>query len=278
MTGSWRKTASPVKLNLIVGVVGLLALPSASALAQPAKPAPKAPKACGITAIPLSVGNEWTYEPSLVPPELALTEAQIRATPVQPKKLIIKVTGIETKPETGTVVTLSEDLDGKVHTTTITCTAGGAKFSISPDAFWFSGEPGVAHGLDLTDVERKGHTLSLAAGKLTGLEWRDDMTAKWQHKPVGKKTPKMSKGGLEVLRRYVVMPEETLTLKDGREVKPIKLGLETLVKVTLDPAPAQPLRENPPQNSFFWIIDGTGPVQVLNIYRQQFALTTFVIK
>lgn len=265
-----------LKLKLIVGVVGLLAFSSGSAIAQPR--AAKAPKACGITAIPLSVGNEWTYEPSLPPPEMALNDAQKRNTPVQPTKLTIKVTNIETKPDTGTTVTLSEDLDGKVHTTTITCAANGTRFSISPTAFWFSGEPGIPHGVELTDVERKGQTLSLVAGKISGLEWYDDVVATWKHVPVGKRSPRMSKGTMEVKRHWVLLPTESITLKDGSEAKPIKLGLETQVKVTLDPAPAEPLREHPQQNSYFWFIDGTGPVQVLNVHRQQFALTTFIIK
>jgi hypothetical protein len=31
---------------------------------------PKVTRACGISAIPLSIGNTWTYEPAAPPPEM----------------------------------------------------------------------------------------------------------------------------------------------------------------------------------------------------------------
>lgn len=265
-----------MKLKLTFGVVGLLALSAGTAAAQPAKPPKPAPKACGVTAIPLSVGNEWVYEPSLPPPDRALSDAQIRATPVQPKKLTIKVTAIDVKPEQ-TTVTLSEDLDGKAHTTTIVCTAGG-KFIVSETAFWFAGEPGTIQGIELSDIQRKGVTLGLEAGKITQLEWSDDLLAKWKHVPVGKAKAPMRKGTLEVKRHWVLQPEEKLTLKDGTERKTIKLGLETTVTTTIEPPPPEPIKPSAMLVNFFWFVDGTGPVQVLNSFGQQYALTTFVIK
>lgn len=265
-----------------VALLGLLSAASAAVLlrpapcaAQPAKPV-KAVKACGVTAVPLSVGNEWVYEPSLPPEDRVLTPAQVSTTPVQPKKLTIKVTNVETKPE-GTIVTLSEDLDGKAHTTTIRCTAGGGTFQISPDSFWFAGEAGTTVGIELSDIQRKGQTFMLAAGKFTGLEWYDDVEAKWQHVPVGKAKPPMRKGTLSLKRHWVVLPAEKITGKDGKELTTIKLGVETTVTATIDPAPEQPLKAPPLLVNLFWIVDGTGPIQVLNSYGQQFALTSFVI-
>ncbi|MBE7451845.1 MAG: hypothetical protein HS111_24040 [Kofleriaceae bacterium] len=265
---------------LVVGLAGTLAAPT-DAVAQPrgraAKP-PKAPRACGVSAIPLALGNEWTYEPVPPPPERALTEAQVRLTPIQPKRLVVKVTAIEAKND-GTHVTLTEDHDGRVHTTTLRCTAGGT-FSVAPDAFWFAGEPGITYGIELANVERKGQTLNLAAGKLTGFEWWDDVKATWKHVPTAKATPRMHGGTLEIVRHFVVLPEEKLQLpigeKAGEQLKAIKLGLETTVKVTLDPAPPQPLKAPPMLVNFFWFVDGMGPVQVLNSYGQQYVLTRLV--
>lgn len=252
----------------------LLAL-AATAAAQPAGKAPaKPPRACGVSAIPLAPGNEWTYEPSPPPPDRTLTDAQVRLTPVQPKKLVIKVTGVETKDGV-TTVSLSEDLDGKVHTTTVRCTPGGTTFSISPEAFWFAGEPGTSFGLELSELDRKGQTLNLAAGKITGLEWRDDLNAKWKHTPTGKATPKLRSGTVAVKRHWVVLPEEKVMGKSG-EWKAIKLGLETLLEVTIEPPTAQPLKAPPLLVNFLWMVDGVGPVQVLNSYGQQYLLTSFV--
>lgn len=273
---------SPVKLSaLLVPAVLTAALASTAsvAAAQPkGKPAAKLPKACGVTALPLAMGNEWTYEPVPPPPERQLTDAQIRLTPIEPKKLVVKVSGIETKDGV-TTVTLTEDHDGRVHTTTVRCTAAGM-FQIAPDAFWFAGEPGKVYGIELADVERKGNTLNLAGGKLTGLEWRDDMKAKWKHLVTGKIGPKMRQGTLEVSRHYVVLPEEEIEIRmgdwAGQKLKTAKLGLETLLKVTIEPPTPLPLKSPPLLVNFFWMIDGTGPIQIQNSYGQQYLLTKFV--
>jgi hypothetical protein len=269
----------PVKLSALL-IPALLTVTAASAMAQPkgGKPPAKLPKACGVTAIPLAMGNEWTYEPVPPPPERMLTDAQVRLTPIQPKKLVIKVAGIDTKDDV-TTVTLSEDHDGRVQTTTIRCTAGG-QFSIAQDAFWFAGEPGTTYGIELSDVERKGNSLALAAGKITSLEWRDDLKAKWKHLVTGKAKPKMKTGTLEITRHYVVLPEEAIDIKigdlAGQQVKTVKLGLESTVKVTIDPAPPLELKAPPMLVNFFWMVDGTGPVQIGNSYGQQYVLTHFV--
>jgi hypothetical protein len=269
---------SPVKHTALLAAFVLGGTASIAAAQPKPKPPAKLPKACGVTALPLAMGNEWTYEPVPPPPERQLTEAQIRLTPLQPKKLLIKVTGIETKDDV-TTVTLSEDHDGRVHETTIRCNAGGM-FQIAPDSFWFAGEPGKTYGIELADVERKGTSLSLAAGKLTGLEWRDDLKAKWKHAATAKSKVKTRSGTLEVSRHYVVLPEETVDVKmgdwAGQQVKTAKLGLETLVKVTIEPPPAQPLKAPPLLVNLFWMLDGAGPLQISNSYGQQYLLTHFV--
>ncbi len=273
--------APVLSISLVGSLLGGLVTTATTAVAQPrpaAKPPVKAPRACGVTAIPLAMGNEWTYEPLPPPPDRTLSDPQLRLTPLQPKKLVIKVTGIESKDD-GTTVTLSEDHDGRIHATTIRCTTGGT-FSVAPDGFWFAGEPGQTYGIELTEVERKGQTLGLAAGKIAGLEWHDDLKAKWKHLVTGKGSARMRKGTLEVVRHWVVLPEETLEVRigdhAGEQLKALKLGLETTVKVTIDPAPVLPLKAPPLLVNFFWMVDGTGAVQVLNSYGQQFVLTKFV--
>jgi hypothetical protein len=273
-----------VKLSALLAPAVLLVSLSApgtsgirDAEAQRGKPA-WAVRACGVSAIPLVVGNEWTYEPVPPPAERTLTEAQIRLTPLQPQKLVIKVTAIDTKAD-GTVVTLTEDHDGRVHTTSIRCTGGGT-FEVAPDAFWFAGEPGPTYGIELSRVEHKGQTLNLAAGKITGLEWHDDVKATWKHVATAKATPPMRAGALELIRHWVVLPEEKIEMttgeRSGEQVKALKLGLETTVKVTIEPPTDKPLRAPPLLVNFFWMVDGIGPIQVLNSYGQQFQLAKFV--
>ena len=236
-----------------------------TAAAQP-KPA-KVPRACNASAVPLSVGNEWTYEATQVPADRALSDAQLKALPPQPKQVTIKVTAIDTKDNV-TTVTLSEDLDGRVHTSTITCSAGGG-FSMAPNAFWFNGEPGEVVGLELSETTRKGKTLELAAGKLNGAltEWHDDLSAKWKHLAIGKVFPTLRTGTIELARHVVVLPSEQISTKAGTW-KAAKLGIETTTKITIEPVTEQPLRDIPLLVNLMYVQDGVGVVAVINSAAQ----------
>jgi hypothetical protein len=249
---------------------------ASTAQAQPrgAKPPPVV-KACGVSAIPLVVGNEWTYEPVAPPPEAALTDAQIKLTPLQPKKLVVKVTAIDTKDGV-TTVALHEDHDGRGHDTSISCSAGGAKFAVAMDAFWFAGEAGPAIGIELTNVERKGQTLLLTGGKVVQPDWHDDITASWKHVTTGKATPALRAGTIALLRHWVLQPDETITTKAGVWTSK-KLGLETTIKLTIDPPPPLPLKDPALLVNFLWIADGVGPVQVLNSFGQMYQLTSVTL-
>lgn len=239
---------------------------TAVAQPKPAKPV-KVPRACNASAIPLSVGNEWTYASVQVPEDRTLSEAQLKALPPQPKQITIKVTAIDTKDNV-TTVTLSEDLDGRVHTSTISCTAGGG-FSMAPNAFWFNGEPGEVVGISLSDVTRKGKTLELAAGKLNGAltEWHDDVAAKWTHVAIGKVFPMLRTGTIELSRHVVALPSEQISTKAGTW-KAAKLGIETTTKITIEPPTEQPLREIPLLVNLMYLQDGVGVVAVINSAAQ----------
>jgi len=246
------------------------------ASAQPRKPAAKVQRACGQSAIPLSVGNSWTYEPVAPPPDRALSDAQMKFTPWPPKKLTIRVTGVETKDGL-TTVSLTEDSDGRVHPTAITCKAGGADFQVGLDSFWFAAEPGTSYGIELSDVVRTGHTLEITAGKVTALEWRDDVAAKWKHVATGKVTPVLRMGTLSIARHFVVLPAEQVATKAG-SWKARKLGVEITTKTTIEPAPDKPLKDVPLQVNFLYQADGVGIVQALNSFGQMYVLTEFVVE
>ena len=174
-------------------------------------------------------------------------------------------------------MTLSEDLDGRVHATTVTCRAGGADFQVSPTGFWFAGEPGTTFGIELTEVERKGHTLELTGGKVTGLEWQDDLNAKWKHVATAKAQPILRAGTIAVARHFVVLVPEQIASKAGTW-KAQKLGIEISTKVTIEPAPPLPLKEIPLQVNFLYQVDGVGIVQALNSYGQMFILTEYTVQ
>lgn len=252
---------------LAFGLVGL-------AHAQPKPAAPKIVRACGITAIPLTVGNEWTYEVAGLPPDRQLSEAQLKAQPVPPKQVTITVKTVDTVDGV-TTVGLSEDIDGRVHASSITCSA--TSFQISPNAFWFNGEPGDVFGIALSEIERKGKTFDLIAGKLPAPgDWHDDLNAKWKHVALGKLLPTMRSGTLALTRHFATQGLEQVTTKAG-SWKAAKLGIETTIKVTIDPAPPNPLRDRELLVNFLYVVDGVGVAQAIN-YTAQYLLVNYVVQ
>src|SRR5687768_15640381 len=173
-------------------VLLLVAIGLAGTAGDAAAQKKKAVKACGITAIPLSVGNQWVYEAVAHP--TPLEEAQKKLLPPQPAKVIITVAKVETVGEV-TTVGLTEEIeyqvgqpDGKPAKiearkleTTLTCTA--TKLDFSPDSFWFAGEPGGFWNLTLDKLTRKNTSFPINKGKLTGVEWHDDLTFGWKRNP-----------------------------------------------------------------------------------------------
>jgi hypothetical protein len=266
-----KRTSGPVVRSVVLGAAALatLAVP-ASAFAQ-AKP--KVTRACGVSALPLTVGNQWTYEPVGAPPELQLSPSAARLAPAQPKKITIQVTSVETQGDV-TIVTLSEDIGFRTLNTTIKC--GATKFEVDPNSFFFAAEPGGAWGVNLTPIERKGNTLELKGGKLAGPEWRDDLIATWEQVPTPGSGATLGKGKLETERAFKVLSDATLVVPagkfSGREVT-----VDITGRVTLDPPAEKPFEMPANFRSHFWFADGVGLVQSVNGYAQMFVLTSVKI-
>src|SRR5688572_13680990 len=87
--------AAPAMTSRIVLLLVAVGLAGSATEASAQKK--KAVKACGITAIPLSVGNQWVYEAVAHP--TPLEEAQKKLLPPQPSKVTITVATVETKED-----------------------------------------------------------------------------------------------------------------------------------------------------------------------------------
>ena len=208
----------------------VLLLPAA-AEARPKKKAAAAAKAgagggfaCGARVLPLVEGNQWTYNP--VPAPMPAPDAVTRIAPMQPKSIVITVQKVEAKGA-DTVVTLEEKflivrtkdekkplVEERAITTTITC--NDKKFDVSPDSFFFAGEPGGYVGLELTKIERlKGTSLALTKGGIGEAEWREDLVITWTQQAHKDSGAKLASGKLEIERRFTPQEKEKVQTKMG---------------------------------------------------------------
>ncbi|HEY0250245.1 MAG TPA: hypothetical protein VGC41_01920 [Kofleriaceae bacterium] len=245
---------------------------------------------CGVKVFPLAIGNEWTYTmvPSPLPPEDAIK----RISPPEPNTIVIKVTDIKTDPKTkDTVVTLEEKatidltkdqkkpiLDERTITTSITCNA--KKFEISPDSFFFAGEPGGYVGLKLDSVEHKSTSWVLTNGGIGEGQWREDVAIKWTRLPKEGSQAQLGSGKVELERQFTPQPQESISTKAGAYTAE-KLGLITTGRVTLDKTlqpDTKPLEVPANWVTTLWIAPGAGVVQTLNPYQHMYQLSAATLK
>ena len=250
-------------------------------------PAAKAPSACGVKILPLAEGNQWTYSSVAAP--LPAEDAIKRIAPQPAKTVVITVKSIEAKKGADTVVTLEEKitidltkdekkpvLDERTVTTTITCS--DKKFDVSPESFFFAGEPGGYLGMKLDKVERtKGTSWQLTKGGIGDAEWREDLAINWSRTPTEGSSAKPGAGKLELERRFTPQQPEQIITKLG-SYHAEKLGLVTTGRVTLDVPEAKPSELPANWLTTMWLADGVGVVQSLNSYAHMYQLTDAVLK
>jgi hypothetical protein len=246
--------------------------------------------ACGAKIIPLAVGNQWTYNSIAAP--LPPPDAIKRLSPAQPKSIVITVKSVEAKGGE-TVVTLEEKLtidrtrDAKkpeieeyAYESTVTCS--DKKFEISPNSFYFAGEPGGYIGLEITKTDHlKGTSLVLAKGTVGEAQWREDLAITWKHKPTEGSNAKLSSGKVELERQFTPQDPEPITTKSGMMYKAEKIGLLTTGRVTLEKPGNpnyKPMELPASWVSTLWMADNVGVIQTLNSYGHMYQLIDTTVK
>jgi hypothetical protein len=251
-------------------------------------PTTKTPSICGIKLVPFAVGNTWTYSrvPAPLPPEDLIK----RLSPPQPNTIVVTVKAIDKKgPDT--VVTLEEKsttdltkdpktpvVDERTITTTITCNA--KKFEISPESFWFAGEPGGYMGLKVDSVDHpKGTSWQLTNGGIGEKEWREDLVINWTRVPHEGSEAQAGSGKVELERQFTpAQPENVKTTLGSYHSE--KLVLVTTGRVTLAESRSGIKPMELPANWFstLWIAPGAGVVQTLNSFAHMYQLSSVTLK
>lgn len=273
------------------------AAPRRRPAARPAAAGKSAP-ACGAKILPLVVGNTWTYQTVAAPQPPRDDVARI--VPNSPKTIEIAVKAIDAKGA-DTVITLEEKLTYDLSrdpakpklvdhtvTSTITCNAK-TKFEISPESFFFAGEPGGFYGLTFDKLERKKDTSwKLTNGTIGEADWREELVAQWTRQPSPGSDAKLGAGKLELERVFTPQQPEMIVTKLG-SYRAEKLAITTSGRVTLADALApegKPCSVTQgeatvpsahcelPANwiNQLWLVDHVGLVQALNTYAQMYQL------
>lgn len=251
-------------------------------------PVGKAVPPCGARMLPLVEGNQWTYGfiAAPIPPRSDLA----KLSPSQPSKIVITVKSIETKG-LDTVVTLEEKttadlskdpkkqiLDERTITSTITCNP--KKFEISPDSFFFAGEPGGSFGLTFDKIDRPKETSwKLVNGAFAEGYWREDLIAHFTRASVSGSGAKLDSGKLELERKFTPEQPERVNTQVGVYTAE-RLALVTTGRVTLDhPQPdVKPMELPDSWINRLWVVPNVGVVQALNSYAHMYTLTDVQLK
>ncbi len=281
-------------LAAVLAVALAPALGEARPRSQPADaksgagPTGKAAPACGAKILPLVEGNSWRY--TMIPAPAPAESAIARIAPAQPNEIVITVKKIE-KQGTDTVATLEEKVtidrtkekdkplvETYAYESTITCT--DKKFDISPNSFFFAGEPGGFQGLEITKIDRKNTSWALTKGGIGENQWREDLKLEWARKPTEGSGAKPGTGKLELERVFTPQEPENVVTKQG-SYKAEKIGLITTGRVTLSNPSTPTLKPMElPGNwlSTLWLADGVGVVQSLNMYAHMYQLAESTLK
>jgi hypothetical protein len=251
-------------------------------------PTGKTAGACASKVLPLVEGNQWTYGfvDSGLPPRDDLNKLM----PSEPGTIIITVKQIETKGdetvvhlEEKTTADISKDpkkhiLDERTINSTITCSK--TKFEISPDSFFFSGEPGGYFGITFDKFERpKDTTWKLVGGQIGDQPWREDIVGHFTRTPFEGSSAKHDSGKIELERKFTPAQPESVNTKIGLYTLAEKLAVSITGRVTLDHQ-ADPKPQDLPAGwvNILWLYPNTGVVQVLNSFSHKYQLVDVQLK
>jgi hypothetical protein len=238
-----------ISVSVLVCVAGVAGVASA----QKPKPVTTGPTACNLKALPLSVGNTWTYKSG------AYT-------------IIIKVLEVgQGKDHAGkpvTTVTLEEQFGGRTVKSTLNCTPTGG-LQVGLESFFFSGEPGGPVGSTLTVTAREKATLPADAELIADNGWVESVKADVVRTDAGGAGAVPPPAKLEVERHVTVKANENVMIGLG-PFNPQKIVFELRGRGLVEADKT----ENPIRRpGALYLVKGVGFVKVEDAFDKTWELT-----
>jgi hypothetical protein len=235
-------------------------------------------------------------------------ENMTKLLPLPAKKIVITVTAADTDKKTQeTTVKVKETItyditkdpktpklfDQEVEGTIVCSTK---RFDISPQLFFFAGEPGGFRGIAFSKFERKKETtLKLTNNTIGETEWIEEIAAEYQQEATKGSGAKLTGGKLEMERKFTPQPPEGVATRTQTYKQTERIGITTSGRIQLDskvapdgkPCTTKKLADDKkteiavptdicelPANwiSNLWFADNVGLVQALNPYAHMYQL------
>jgi hypothetical protein len=215
----------------------------------PGAPAP----ACGDKAVPLAVGNTWTYRSGG-------EQIQIKITDVQPGK--------DWNGKAATVISADETLGARVIKTTYTCSTAGILFP--PDSFFFSGEPGGGVGDTFTVTGREAQSLLPDGGLVADANWIETVKADVTRSDSSGVGAKHDPAKVEIELHVQVHPSGGVAVPTGNYPRALKVGFELRGRGVIGEAKVEIPIKRP---GAFYIQPGIGIVKIEDVFDKNWELT-----
>jgi len=259
-----RHSLLALAVALAVWAVALLALVAgpASAEAQKKKKGKAKAAACGLKVLPLAEGTEWTYQYYV--PEGVQLPPGVRIQ--DPASMTIKVVKVEKDGGT-TRISLEESYRKVVVKTELECDKKG--LIVSPESFFFAGQPGGGLLMKLGPIERKAETNVFAGGELKG-EAFEELKTEAAREPSPDSGAVMVPAKLELERKMTVGGREPVETATG-STKATRLTIQMTGRATLATTPDKPFNM-PTLDVVMWLESDVGVVLVRNSLGQGWKL------
>ena len=248
-------TAMTARIGSLVALasVCLLAAPS-PASAKPGTPA------CGANYLPFHEGQVFEYE-WLAPEAISADGAGPRGPqadwPVNLKIAVMEIKGDKKKA----TIKLLETYRKRQINTVITCSEAG--FRISPQSFFFTGEPGGGIGMTLSKFKQDQPGLPGPRDFRAGQEYTSYITANVTRKvSEGIEVPSVTNGKVEIDRTIAIGGKEKIETGLG-EMRAFRISVELGGRAAVEPA-LDKWRELPTGAVTMWLVPGKGLVRVHN--------------
>src|SRR5262249_25128883 len=227
---------------------------ASAAFAKPPKTVGGPPPACGLKAMPLAVGNTWTWKAGAATVTLKVVEV----TP-----------GKDAAGKPNATIGVEELYQGRVVKNQLTCSAQG--LTVPLESILFSGEPGGPVAMAYSVTAHDNVTLVNDAGIIDGNGWIERVKADVTREDAGKAGAKHAAAKLELERHVHVEPgttEVVTTLGQWKNAQ--KIVFELRGRGEVDPEKTEIPIKRP---GVFYVVKGLGMVKIDDTFDKTWELT-----